>query len=168
MWFILYLYIYFCVDVYRCVLLLERSSPRVSAQVWYHHHGWTSRHVLGPERYPDPTLPLTHNYKQDLQHQQRQYERISHYHLMSAVFRIFVSLWISFIFRSSNKMKCEKVCKVTGFAVFETGLYSSLWLDARPPFQENGCSTGLDECGRLSMLPGPGRGCGEGNTVFER
>lgn len=36
--------------VTRCVLLLERSSSRVSAQVWYHHHGWTTWHVLGKER----------------------------------------------------------------------------------------------------------------------
>lgn len=59
----------FYIDIFgfvitRCVLLLERSSSRVSAQIWYHHHGWTSWHVPGTERYPDPTLPQTHNYKQ--------------------------------------------------------------------------------------------------------
>lgn len=34
----------------RCVLLPERPSPRVSTQIWYHHHGWTAWHVYGTER----------------------------------------------------------------------------------------------------------------------
>lgn len=78
----------------------------------------------------------------------------------------FVRLWISFIFRSSNKINCE-VSKILEFAVFEIGLCSSLWLDARLPFQENGRSPGPDGCGRLRVLPGPGCGCGEGKTVSE-